>query len=166
MTLTELKIIADQLAAKINAPLDELPTFGPPTGDGTPNIEIDDQGLFHYVMSERGEEYDRMTTAELDEVLYWIFSDVSFKMAVNFERENRIETQDFRRLVYAKHIDLLVRLNKEWEHRGRKEHQTFLSNNPFDDLSGLRAAYYRELRETGLSESEIQKLAVAKYPRK
>lgn len=101
MTLTELKIIANQLAAKLNAPLYELPTFGPPIGDGTPNIEIDDQGLFHYAMSERGEEYDRNTTAELDEVLYLIFSDVTFKMALDFERKNRIETQDFRRLVYA-----------------------------------------------------------------
>ena len=166
MTLSEIKHKVDQLAAKINAPANYLPTFSSPIGDATPNIEVDDLGLYHYVISERGNEYDRKMTSDLDDLLYWIFSSVTFSMAADYELKNRIEDQDFRRILFHKQQELLGTLNKEWEERERKEHEYILFNNPFDDLAGVRATYCRELRAKGLSESEIDKLAYEKYPEK
>ena len=166
MTLLEIKQKVDQLAARINAPANYLPTFSSPIGDATPNIEIDDLGLYHYVISERGNEYDRKMTSDLNDLLYWIFSSVTFSMATDYELKNRIEDQDFRRILFQKQQELLGTLNKEWEERERKEHEYILSNNPFDDLAGVRATYCRELRAKGLSESEIDKLGYEKYPEK
>ena len=166
MTLSEIKHKADQLAAKINAPAHYLPTFSSPIGDATPNIEVDDFGLYHYVISERGNEYDRKMTSDLNDLLYWIFSSVTFSMAADYELKHRIEEQDFRRILFRRQRELLKSLNEEWEERERKEHEYILSNNPFDDLGGLRATYCRELRAKGLSESEIDKLAYEKFPEK
>ncbi len=164
MTLSEIKNKVHQLAAKISAPDHYLPTFSSPIGDATPNIEVDDLGLYSYVISERGNEYDRKMTSDLNDLLYWIFSSVTFSMAVDYELKNRIEDQDFRRILFNKQQELLGTLSKEWEEREIKEHEYTLSNNPFDDLGGLRATYCRKLRAKGLSESEIDKLAYEKYP--
>lgn len=66
--------------------------------------------------------------------------------------------------MFAKQEELLGILHKDWEERERKEHQSILKVNPFDDLAGRRATYCRELRAKGLSESEIDTLVSEKYP--
>jgi hypothetical protein len=163
-TVTEIQNIVNQLAERINAPKYLLPTFSSPIGDATPNIEVDNLGLYNYVISERGEEYERKMTSDLNDLLYWIFASVTFSMACDYELKNRIDEKDFRRIMFAKQEDLLGVLNKDWKEKERKGHQSILNNNPFDDLAGLRATYCGELREKGLSESEIQKIAYEKYP--
>ena len=165
-TLTEIQNIAKDLASRINAPIHLLPTFSNPIGDATPNIEIDNSGRYHFVISERGTEYERKITSDLNDLMYWIFSGVTFSMACDYELKNRIEDKDSRRIMFAKQEELLGLLNKDWEERERNEHKSILINNPFDDLAGLRATYCGELRAKGLSESEIDKLAYEKYPEK
>lgn len=154
------------MAQSINAPTYLLPTFSSPIGDATPNIEIDSLGLYNYVISERGEEYERKITSDLNDLLYWIFASVTFSMACDYELKNRIEEKDCRRIMFVKQEELLGLLNENWKEKEKKEHQTILENNPFNDLAGLRANYCAELRAKGLSESEIEKLAYEKYPEK
>lgn len=163
-TLVEIQNIVNELAEKIHAPTHYLPTFSTPKGDATPNIEIGSSGLYNYVISERGNEYKRKITSELNDLLYWIFASVTFSMACDYELKNRVENKDFRRIMFAKQEDLLGLLNKDWEEREKKEHQSILINSPFDDLAGLRATYCGELRTKGYSESEIERLAYEKYP--
>ncbi|MFC0605218.1 Imm63 family immunity protein [Winogradskyella pulchriflava] len=163
-TITEIQTIVNQLAEKINAPSYLLPTFSSPIGDATPNIEVDNSGLYNYVISERGNEYERKLTSDLNELLYWIFSSVSFSMACDYELKNRVEDKDCRRIIFEKQEELLGILDKKWEEKERKEHLSILVNSPFDDLAGLRATYCGELRAKGFSEAEIDKLAYEKYP--
>ena len=165
-TLTEIQKLAQDLASRINAPTNLLPTFSTPIGDATPNIEIDSSGHYHFVISERGTEYERKTTSDLNDLMYWIFSGVTFSMACAHELKNRIEDKDSRRIMFTKQEELLGLLNTDWEERERKEHKSILINNPFDDLAGLIATYFGELRAKGLPESEIEKLAYEKYPEK
>ena len=164
MTLTEIENIVNQLAERINAPTNLLPTYGYSTDFAHPHIEIDNLGLFNYVIIERGQEYNRKITSDLNDLLYWIFTSVTFSMACNYELKNRIEEKDCRRIMFEKQEELLGLLKKDWEEKERKEHQSILLNNPFDDLAGLRATYCEELRVKGLSESEIDKIAYKKYP--
>ena len=165
-TLTEIQNIVNELAEKINAPTYYLPTFSSPKGDATPNIEVDNLGLYNYVISERGNEYERKITSDLNDLLYWIFASVTFSMACDYELKNRIENEDFRRIMFAKQEELLGLLNKDWEETEKKEHKSILINSPFDDLASLRATYCGELRAKGLSEPEIDKKAYEKYPEK
>jgi hypothetical protein len=165
-TLSEIQNLAQDLASRIKAPTYLLPTFSSPIGDATPNIEVDNSGLYHFVISERGTEYDRKITSDLNDLMYWIFSSVTFSMACDYELQNRIEDKDSRRIMFAKQEELLELLNKDWAEKERKEHQSILCSYPFDDLAGLRATYCGELRAKGLSESEIDKKAYEKYPEK
>jgi hypothetical protein len=153
-----------ELANRIEVPANLLPTYRFSNGDESPLIEIDKIGNLHYVKIERGKEWSRKTTDELDELLYRIFFDVTFEMAFRFELNNRIENQDCRRIAFDQHEKLLGILSESWRQKGHNEHLQILVNHPFDDLAGLRATYCRELREKGLEESEIDKLAYEKYP--
>jgi len=115
------------------------------------------------VISERGHELERKITGKLDDLLYWIFSGVTFWMACDFERNNRLEDKDFRRIAFEKQEELLGILNQGWQQKMYEEHEEILKNHTFDDLAGLRAEFCRELREKGFSEIEIEKLAYEKY---
>jgi hypothetical protein len=162
-SLDEIKKKVYELAMKIDVPSNLLPTYGQQIWDAHPYIEVDNLFMY-YIISERGEEYERKMTDNIDELLYCIFSSVTFSMASDHELKNRIEDKDCRRIMFAKQEQLLGQLNDNWREKKSAEHQSILKTHPFDDLAGLRAAYFRQLRLKGLSESEIKKLAYTKYP--
>ncbi|MBK0404976.1 hypothetical protein I5M27_18470 [Adhaeribacter sp. BT258] len=165
-SLEDIKSKVDELANKINAPKDLLPDYGSSRDFAYPHIELDNLGLLSYVIIERGQELERKVTDKLEELLYWIFDDVTFSMAINYELENRIENEDVRRISFKKQEELLEALDESWGLKCKEEHTHILKNHPFDDLAGLRATYCRELREKGIAETEIKKLAYTKYPEK
>ncbi len=163
-SLDDIKKKVDELALKINAPTNLLPSYGQQTWDAHPYIEVDNLGFMSYIISERGQEYERKMTDRIDDLLYWIFTSVTFSMACDFELKNRIEDKDCRRIMFEKQEELLGQLNENWRVKKIAEHQRILKSSPFDDLAGLRATYCGQLRKQGLTETEIDKLAYAKYP--
>jgi hypothetical protein len=100
--------------------------------DGAPHIEIVD-GSYHYVVTERGSEYERKIAEDEDELLYWLMSDVTTSIALELELNNRILGQDSRRQWFAKNIELLSRLSAEWAGRKRSEYMQVLAEQPFRD---------------------------------
>lgn len=162
--LNDIRNIVQELANKINAPTDLLPTFGYSKDFAYPHIEVDNVGFLHYVIVERGQELDRRITDKLDDLLYWIFATVTFSMSCDFELKNRIEGKDFRRMMFDKQEELLGLLSDTWAQKEQVEHQKILKNHPFDDLAGLRANYSGQLRQQGFLENEIFKLVYERYP--
>jgi Immunity protein 63 len=109
-----------------------------PQHDGSPHVERRDSE-YHYVVTERGSEFERKTTSESDEVLYWLLSDVTFSAACSYELAHRIAGQDFRRLLFAKDVELLEQLSSGWAERKKMEIADILAEYPFDDtLAGER----------------------------
>lgn len=147
----------------ISAPKNLLVVRDNPAGDGSPYVEIGEDEYF-YVSSERGYEIFRKRASNIDELLYFIFKDITWSMANEYELSNRIENKDSRRLIFSKKLDLLKRINPEWERRERVEIDKILLSSPYDDLAASRADYSRKLREQGLKESEIYELSNRKYP--
>ncbi|MHC0441417.1 Imm63 family immunity protein [Flavobacterium sp. 3-210] len=164
-SLEDIKKKVNELALKINAPTNLLPDYGQQIWDANPYIEVDNLGLMYYIISERGQEYERLITDQIDDLLYRIFSSVTFSMASDYELKNRIDDKDCRRIIFDKQEELLGVLSDSWKQKEKAEHQTILKNHPFDDLAGLRATYCRQLRQQGITEAEINKLAYEKYPR-
>ena len=160
----DVKKKVNELAFKINAPEELLPTYGFSKDFAYPHIEIDNKGVYHYVVIERGEEIDRKSTKILDELLYWIFANITFSMSCDFELKNRIEDKDSRRIMFSKQEELVGILNAEWEILERERHFEILKTYPFDDFAGIRATLSGELRNKGLSEIEILKMVKEKYP--
>ncbi|HEY1406591.1 MAG TPA: Imm63 family immunity protein [Spirochaetota bacterium] len=163
MSLKDIEIEVNKLAKVIRAPGDELPTYGYSRDFAYPHIEVDDHG-YHYVVIERGQERERKTTQDVDELLYWIFDSVTFSMALKYELRHRIRKKDSRRMHFEKQEELLGKLHPEWEEKAKEEHLSILKEHPFDDLAGVRATYCGKLRKKGLSESEIDRIACEKYP--
>jgi hypothetical protein len=163
MTLFDIETDVNRLAEIINADTNLLPTYGFSKDYTYPHIEVDRQGM-HFVVVERGEELERVTTNDLDTLLYLVFEGVTNSMSSSFELQNRIEEQDCRRMTFSHQEELLGKLNEAWRLKAIKYHQSILTRYPFDDFAGLRATYCGQLRTKGLSEAEIKKLAYAKYP--
>lgn len=164
ITLDDIKKKVEEMAIKINATTDLLPTYGYTNDFAYPHIETDNLGLLHFVVVERGQELERKTTDKLDDLLYWIFASITFSMACDYELKNRIEDKDCRRIMFQKQEELLGKLNESWKKKENAKHQQILKTHPFDDLAGLRATYCGQLRQQGLSEKAINELAYAKYP--
>jgi hypothetical protein len=163
-SLDDIKKKVDELALKINAPTNLLPSYGQENWDAHPYIDVDNLGFMFYIISERGQEYERKMTDKVDDLLYWIFAGVTFSMSCDYELKNRIEDKDCRRIMFDKQEQLLGQLSDTWRLKENAEHQSILKNHPFDDLASLRATYCGQLRQQGYSEVEIKKIAYEKYP--
>jgi hypothetical protein len=164
LTYKRIKKQVDKIADLISAPTDSLPTYGYSRDMAYPHIEIDKLGRLHYVVIERGQENERLTTTNLDELLYWIFDSITFSMACDYELKNRIENQDSRRIMFVKQEELLGIINPLWKDKHHLEHLKILENHPFDDLASMRATYCRQLRDIGYSDNEAWGLTFDKYP--
>ena len=128
----ELRTRILELARVIDAPESLIPTFRISTGNGLPHIEIDGD-TYHYVLAERGEEFERMSTTSVDELLYRLFRDVAFSMAIPLARPLRRAGEDFRREMFRQQVILLARLDPQWAARCDAEHERVLEKNPFVD---------------------------------
>ena len=101
-----------------------------PTHSGAPHAEII-KGEYHYVVTERGSEFERKIAENSDELLYWFVSDSVFSIACQWELEHRKESEDSRRQLFSKQIELLNHVNPKWAARKEKYHEQVLKENPF-----------------------------------
>jgi hypothetical protein len=131
-TLEAVETAVRNLANKINSKKDFLPTYGRSEQSGRPHIEIIGC-VYQYVMAERGKEFRRKKTTEIQELLYWIFRSVTFNMACDYELAHRVKGVDFRRLLFQKQIELLNTLNPDWAGQMQKEKTEILEKHPFVD---------------------------------
>lgn len=132
-TITEIQDEVDRLAAIIGATGHlSLPTYGYTRDAGYSHVEVDARG-YHLVTVERGEELEHFTTNDHDDLLYHIFEDVTFDLACAYELDHRIETQDCRRIIFRKQVELLSQLSEGWGRRQTQEQEEILREDPFDD---------------------------------
>ena len=92
-----------------------------------------DDGGYHYASIERGIMNMHRITDDLFEISYWIYSHKTFWMSVNFERKNRIDNQDTRRLIFKKRLELLSLVGENYRKRGEIDIDETLKNNPYND---------------------------------
>ena len=144
LTIAKIKIEVDCLAAKIGALGYCLPTYGCSEDSARPHIEVDASG-YHYVVVERGQELKRITTLDLNELLYQIFEAITFSLACDYELAQRIETQDCRRLIFQYQVGLLSKLSEEWGFREVCQHKQILLEHPFDDFASTRADLSKQI---------------------
>ena len=133
--MEDVRNMVCEFASKIDAPHETLPTFGSSVDFGHPHIEINSAG-YHFVVIERGKELERRTTHDLDELLYWIFESVTSGLAVSYELQHRISSQDCRRLIFARQLELLRLLNPTWADRRQEKNRSILQQHPFNDHLG------------------------------
>ena len=163
-SLSEIKTEVDRRAALIGAAAQHaLPTYGHSQDGARPHIEVDANG-YHFVVVERGQEQERFTTRDLDELLFRIFRNVTHELAFAYELAHRVKTQDCRRLAFRRQVELLSQLSPSWAEREAQEHHHILKEHPFDDMASIRAGLTRQLRDTGHSPQTAWQMACERYP--
>ena len=157
-TLAEIELEVEKVAALIGVSPGALPTYGTSADFGRPHIEVSG-GAYHYVAIERGQELSRVTTPSFDELLFLIFRDVTFHLAVEFELEHRVELQDCRRKIFDYQIQLLSTLSSAWAVRQAAEHERILAAHPFDDFAGYYASTIAGYTRAGFPYGAARRLA-------
>jgi hypothetical protein len=131
-SLSSLKSSYAAIAKRLHAPPEFIRFAETPQHDGSPHIESNGN-TFAYVITERGEEYERNTTMNEDDILYWLVRDLTREMASRFELAHRKPNVDSRRLSFQKHLELLGTIDQRWETRLHAEYETILTQHPFRD---------------------------------
>jgi hypothetical protein len=110
----------------------EWPLYVAPQHDGSPHVEISGDQL-SYVVTERGSEFERRTTTSQDDLLYWLASDMVFSLAGDYELNHREPGRDFRRIMFARELELMGRINPAWRERKEAEIMDVLARHPYRD---------------------------------
>jgi hypothetical protein len=163
MTLDEIKARVDQLASRVGASGNILPTYGRTEDGARPHVEVDPHG-YHYVIVERGQELERLTTSDLDELLYTIFKGITFSLAIDYELKHRMEDQDCRRILFRRQVELLLALSPRWGERELLDHKQILQQHPYDDNASIRADLTKEYRDQGCSPEVAWRMACERHP--
>lgn len=121
-----------ELGARGGMPAWYLKIFKESSQDGMPHIEIVND-TYHYVVQERGCEFSRRETHDIDELLFWVLNDASWRYAFDYEFEHRVLKQDSRRLAFKIKSDVMERINPEWSEIVRVYIENTLKNAPYVD---------------------------------
>ena len=163
LTLSEIEVKVNEAAQKIGAPQNILPTYGYSEQNARPHIEVSPRA-YSYVIAQSGQEVSRYATRDIDQLLYKIFVDVTFGLAVTYAEKKRIENQDIRRVAFQRQVELLTLLSPQWGESMFQEQAQILKQAPFDDEGSVRAVYWKSLRDQGYSVAQANKMAHEKYP--
>ncbi len=114
--LDGIKHQVDRLARAIDAPEQSLPTYARSEDMARPHIEVAGKHM-SWVVVERGKEWERRTTDDLDELLYWIFKSVISEMSSRFAAKHPVEGKEFRYPMFKKELELMEALSPAWRSR-------------------------------------------------
>lgn len=138
LSLTTIRKRVKELAKLVNAPQYLIKVSNNPSWMGGKYVEIDDQG-YHYIGSERGEVYEKNSTNNIRELLYWILKDITSEIASDYELSNRIPYVDSRRLWFNKWIELMGMIDPEFSQRLSVEIDKILEEHPYKDKKGYKS---------------------------
>jgi hypothetical protein len=122
----------NEMARKIGARPEFLPTFGTSDLSGKPYIVIKGE-TFYYLAYDRGSVTINKETTSLPTLLYWIFDGITNQMGVAYEANHRVPDVDPRRLAFKKQLELLNMLQPEWKGQKEQEIQEILAKHPYRD---------------------------------
>ncbi len=131
-SLAEIRDEVIRLARPLGVSSSDLPTYGHTRDFAYPHIEVD-ESRYHYVIVERGQELERKSTSDFDELLFWIFADTTHSLAFAYELNNRAEDQDCRRIAFPKQVELLALISASMVARRAKEIERILIDAPYND---------------------------------
>jgi len=131
LTLAELRARVEALAAVADVPADHLPTYGRSADYARPHLEVD--SAYHWVVVERGQEFERRTTRDPDELLYWVFDAAISEGAGKWELAHRVPGLDTRRGRFARQLELMGRLDPRWRDRLAARLDAVLARHPYRD---------------------------------
>ncbi len=164
MTLQELQVQLQRLAARAGLGDDALPTFGSSSDNARPHIEVR-AAVYYYVVCERGVELERSIFIDEDELFYHALEKATSEVASDREVATRSDDQhDSRGAMFRIQEELMARIQTEWGAKVARKHAEVLRCHPFDDVAVARLDRFKEFRSLGVEEDEAWKRACREYP--
>jgi len=158
-----IKIEVEKLAEKIQAPKYLLPIYGVSLDD-RPCVDINSDGQFSLIYSERGKVNISDLALDINHLLYLVFRNVTYSMALEYVLLNHDQNIDDRRLLFQKQLELLGKIDTEWQKREHANQEQILRQYPLNDYAGKKQAYLRELLGNGFLYNEALEKANQQYP--
>ena len=108
-----------------------LPTYGTSKDDSTPFIEVN-APYYYYLAYERGVKCINRQTTKLEDLLYWVFQDITFDLAMSYEPEHRIPaaSHDYRKAIFTHQLELLNSISLSWKKKREQEIAAIISDHP------------------------------------
>lgn len=131
-SLAEIEVDVSALASRIGVSATVLPGYGASRDFGNSHVEID-LDLYHYIVVERGKELLRRSSPDYEDLLYWIFRDITHELAFAWELKYRVEDRDCRRMAFPKQIELMQLLSPAMGQRLEIEIADILRRAPYND---------------------------------
>jgi hypothetical protein len=145
LTVKQLKSKLLGISLIVGSSRDKYIVFNPADSDCTPCIEITEEG-YHWLITERGNIIESKKTTDLKELLYWASLYYTFGVANDYElrwRYRKIffrkifrmkeQQYDCRREIFRKQLELLRKIDPDYEKWQREEILEILKRNPFTD---------------------------------
>jgi len=92
-----------------------------------------EEGYHFGVIDIRGNLRTNIVTQSISDITYQVLRDDIFWMSVDYEKKNRVDGQDNRRIMFDKNIQYWRAINEEFAERERKKINETLRENPFVD---------------------------------
>ena len=103
--------------------------------DGTTITYRDDDphAPYRYITAERGAIYCDEGAADLHRFLYYPLQDITHYIAGQYELDHHQPDQDFRRILFAKQLELLAAIHPDYAAWRKAEIDTVLQLHPYHD---------------------------------
>lgn len=104
-----------------------------PPGSPGSYCYVDEKGYNTYGIGDRGELYESKPTFSLFNISYRLLKHPISMMSGKYEVHHRIEGQDFRRVMFAKELELWNEIGEEYKKRAEDYIALTLKRNPYND---------------------------------
>ena len=97
-------------------------------------VFFNDKGYYLDTVGDRGGFYEQKyfkTFEELSFDLCWDFCSV---ISTKYASKNRVRGQDWRRIMFAKRVQLLAKVDEQFGRAGQEKINEILQGNPYDDV--------------------------------
>ena len=132
MTYFNLQKEIKRLGNIIKVPSEKYPSMKQ-SKDAHPYVEMHGR-QFYFVIKERGTVYTKKEFNTMEELLFEVFDNITFSMAMDYELKHRIDGQDCRRLIFEHQLELMSKLNIRWKDKLQRKHNAILLEHPYNDI--------------------------------
>ena len=133
LSYKELKMRIREIGSKINVPEEMYPKINQ-VGDEFSETVIKKDLYYYYIFKiERGKIVKCIKCKTSDDLMYLIFFDITDEMAGLYEVENRVNNQDYRRIMFEKQLELMKCISIKYYQRLKMELEEVLKKYPYND---------------------------------
>jgi len=103
---------------------------------------------YHYLYTERGQIGIHIISQEIEDIAYKVVGDCIFRIALDYELENRDLNKDSRRKVFAKEEELWKLMDEAGYLKKKKDRREILKKYPYNDewFHGVREEYIKHIK--------------------